>query len=175
MPEPIKIEFDHSLDDVMTEICDYLNLEVEDVKGKCRKTNIMFGRHMFNAMAFALRQKYMAAWTLEGIGEFVGKDHSSVIHSCKEISNMVDVGYRRREIFDITAIFGRHPDDLIYKPKNTSTYTDIEFFENGVRRYKFTTPSQARAITGISAETIIRSINRGSLLRSKYKVTANIH
>ena len=87
---------------------------------------------------------------------------------------MVDTGYRRSEISHITSIFGRHPHDLIYKPQNISTYTNIEFFENGVRKYKFKNPAQARAVMGMSSETIIRAINRGSKLNNKYRVTANV-
>lgn len=63
-------------DQILTAIAQANNVTVEQIKGRSRKREIADARKM--AMA-TLRK--MTRMSLHGIGDYMGKDHSTVVHA----------------------------------------------------------------------------------------------
>lgn len=73
-----------SLDDIQEIVSDYFHLEIEELQSKSRKRNVVQARQI--AMYFA---KEITKTSLTDIGRKIGKrDHSTVLHSCKIVSNL---------------------------------------------------------------------------------------
>lgn len=67
---------------IQKEVADRFNVEVADLKGKCRSKDIVVPRQV--AM-YLVRQ--MTDTSLPAIGKvFGGRDHSTVLHACKQVS-----------------------------------------------------------------------------------------
>ena len=74
-------------------MCDYFTIPVEQVKSKTRKREIVQARQisMFLAKAFTKN-------SLKTIGEhFGGRDHTTVIHSCQTVKDLMDTDSLFRE------------------------------------------------------------------------------
>ncbi|MDQ3141451.1 MAG: chromosomal replication initiator protein DnaA [Bacteroidota bacterium] len=76
-----------SLEDITSVVCDYLKLEKVQVLGKSRKSQIAQARQL--SMFFS--KKYIQQLTYQSIGDyFGGKDHTTVMHSCKVVQDQMD-------------------------------------------------------------------------------------
>jgi chromosomal replication initiator protein len=72
-----------SVEMIQKEVADYFNMAVSELKSKKRNKNILFPRQM--AMLLA---RQMTKLSLPEIGQaFGGKDHTTVLHSCKKLEN----------------------------------------------------------------------------------------
>lgn len=67
-------------DDIIKAVCVYFNLDVEDIKGKRRKKEIVLPRRI--AM-FLCRE--LTTLSLQSIGTVFAKDHSTVLYSCDKL------------------------------------------------------------------------------------------
>ncbi|MFW6224290.1 MAG: helix-turn-helix domain-containing protein, partial [Bacteroidota bacterium] len=77
---------DISIDYIQKIISDYFNIPVEMIVSKTRKREIVQARQL--AMFFS--KKYTKS-SLATIGLHCGnKDHATVLHACKTVSNLVD-------------------------------------------------------------------------------------
>ncbi len=75
-----------SIDSIQRKVCDAQNLDVEELTGKSRKRKIVQARQI----AMYLCKKF-TDHSLKEIGKaFGGRDHSTVIHSCQTITNLMD-------------------------------------------------------------------------------------
>lgn len=73
-------------------VCDYFNMQVEILKSKTRKREIVQARQI--AMFFA---KGLTKSSLATIGAQIGgKDHATVLHACKTVNNLIDTDKRFR-------------------------------------------------------------------------------
>ena len=80
------IETEVNLDYIQKTVAEYFGLTVELLKDKTRKKEVVEARQL--AMYFA---KELTALTLKPIGHgFGGRDHATVIHSIKQISDRLD-------------------------------------------------------------------------------------
>jgi len=93
MSKEITVEFIQKL------VADHFNVPVEKLKGQTRKRSIVIARQLSMYLAKNLTNK-----SLKAIGEnFGGRDHSTVIYSCKAVQDLLDT-------------------DMIFK----DTFTDLE-------------------------------------------------
>lgn len=75
-----------SIDDVVNSVADYYRIQVDDLKGKKRDKHIVVPRHV--AM-YLMRQETEAS--LLEIGQALGgRDHSTVLHGCENITREVN-------------------------------------------------------------------------------------
>lgn len=75
-----------SIEQIQETVCEQFNLELELLKSKTRKRQIVQARQI--SMYFA---KQLTKSSLTKIGKhFGGRDHSTVIHACQTVSNLMD-------------------------------------------------------------------------------------
>lgn len=75
-----------SIDYIQKVVCDYFNMQVDLLKSKTRKREIVQARQI--AMFFA---KSLTKSSLATIGSQIGnKDHATVLHACKTVNNLID-------------------------------------------------------------------------------------
>ena len=75
-----------SIDKIQELIGQHFNLDLEALRSKSRKRNIVQARHI--AMYCA---KHFTGASLTKIGEYFGnRDHSTVIHACRTVDNLMD-------------------------------------------------------------------------------------
>ena len=81
-----------SIDYIQKLVCEYFNIAVEDVKSKTRKREIVQARQI--AMYFA---KDLTKASLKNIGSHFGnRDHSTVIHACQTVNDLVETDKKFR-------------------------------------------------------------------------------
>jgi chromosomal replication initiator protein len=81
-----------SIDYIQKLVCDYYNIPVEAVKSKTRKREIVQARQI--AMYFT---KDLTKASLKNIGMmFGGRDHSTVIHACQTVNDLIDTDKKFR-------------------------------------------------------------------------------
>jgi len=73
---------------IIDKIAEYYKINAKDIKGKSRKRNFVKAR--FIAMHFI---KNNTSLTLKVIGDIVGRDHTTVIHSLQTIKNTLSLHY----------------------------------------------------------------------------------
>jgi chromosomal replication initiator protein len=81
-----------SIDYIQKVVCDYFDMDMDQLKSKTRKREIVQARQI--AMFFA---KSMTKSSLATIGSQIGnKDHATVLHACKTVNNLIDTdkGFR---------------------------------------------------------------------------------
>tara|TARA_A100001011_G_scaffold298428_1_gene311365 strand:+ start:175 stop:1593 length:1419 start_codon:yes stop_codon:yes gene_type:complete len=75
-----------SIDYIQKVVCDYFDLSIDNLKSKTRKRNIVQARQL--AMYFS---KQLTKSSLANIGARCGgKDHATVLHACKTVTNLAD-------------------------------------------------------------------------------------
>lgn len=75
-----------TIDDIIKNVADYYGVEVQALNTRSRKREVVLVRQI--SMYFA--KKYLDMSTSK-IGQYVGKrDHATVLHACKTISNLAD-------------------------------------------------------------------------------------
>ena len=75
-----------SIDYIQKIVCDYFEIQVELMKSKTRKREIVQARQL--AMYFS---KILTKSSLAKIGLHCGnKDHATVLHACKTINNLIE-------------------------------------------------------------------------------------
>ncbi len=85
-----------SIDFIQKVVSDYFEMDVDTLKSKTRKRNIVQARQL--AMFFA--KKYTKA-SLASIGSQIGKrDHATVLHACKTIDNLLETDKEFKKYFD---------------------------------------------------------------------------
>lgn len=58
----------------------------EEIKGRSRKVKVVFARHLFCALA-----KKRTKESFSTIGNFIGKDHATVMNSIKKVEDIPDL------------------------------------------------------------------------------------
>ncbi|MCB9034850.1 MAG: chromosomal replication initiator protein DnaA [Chitinophagales bacterium] len=85
-----------SLDMIQKTVCDYFEVPVEKLKESTRKRQFVQARQL--SMYFA---KEYTKFSLKAIGsEFGGRDHSTVIHSCQAVKNLIDTDEEFKDAVD---------------------------------------------------------------------------
>ena len=86
---------DLDLDKVLTETCDYLNVDIKDVKSESRKRELVQARYYF---ALAVREIFKGKnhVTLNKIGNQVGRGHSDILHYYRTFDGKEEVDLRHR-------------------------------------------------------------------------------
>lgn len=85
-----------SLEMIQKTVCDFFEVPVEKLKEPTRKRQFVQARQL--SMFFA--KEYTKA-SLKSIGQqFGGRDHSTVIHSCQAVRNLIDTDEEFRESVD---------------------------------------------------------------------------
>jgi chromosomal replication initiator protein len=75
-----------SIEEIQKAVCDHLQMKASDLKSPRRTKNLVFARQI----AMYLCREFTEA-SFPEIGEaFGGKDHSTVIHSCKQVEKEKD-------------------------------------------------------------------------------------
>ncbi|MBB1139716.1 chromosomal replication initiator protein DnaA [Myroides sp. WP-1] len=85
-----------SIDYIQKVVSDYFDMDIETLKSKTRKRNIVQARQL--AMFFA--KKYTKA-SLANIGSQIGKrDHATVLHACKTVDNLLETDKEFKKFHD---------------------------------------------------------------------------
>ena len=86
-----------TLDYIKTVVCQAMNVDVSSLESKSRKRDIVQARQVAMYFAKSLTKNY----SLQHIGAHIaGRDHSTVLHSCKAVSNMMDTDRKFRSMVD---------------------------------------------------------------------------
>jgi chromosomal replication initiator protein len=82
-----------SIDYIQKTVCEYFNVPVDALKEKTRKRMVVQARQLSMFLA-----KNYTKNSLKVIGKhFGGRDHSTVIHSCQAVQNLIDTDQEFRE------------------------------------------------------------------------------
>ncbi len=85
-----------SIDYIQKVVCDYFEMPVDVLRSKTRKREVVQARQI--AMYFA---KTLTKSSLTSIGTSIGgKDHATVLHSCKTVNNLIETDKRFRSFID---------------------------------------------------------------------------
>jgi len=85
-----------SIDFIQKAVCDYFEVPVDKLKEKTRKRQIVQARQLSMYLS-----KNFTKHSLKAIGKhFGGRDHSTVIHSCQAIQNLMDTDTKFKESVD---------------------------------------------------------------------------
>jgi chromosomal replication initiator protein len=85
-----------SIDSIQSMVCEYFDLPVDLLRASTRKREVVQARQI--SMYFA---KKMTKYSLKAIGEyFGGRDHSTVIHSCQTVEDLMETDRRFRGFVD---------------------------------------------------------------------------
>jgi len=85
-----------SIDFIQKAVCDYFDVPVDKLKEKTRKRQVVQARQLSMYLS-----KNFTKHSLKAIGKhFGGRDHSTVIHSCQAIQNLMDTDTKFRESVD---------------------------------------------------------------------------
>lgn len=85
-----------SIDFIQKTVCDYYNLPIDQLKEQTRKRMIVQARQLSMFLA-----KNYTKNSLKVIGKhFGGRDHSTVIHSCQAVQNLIDTDDEFKEQVD---------------------------------------------------------------------------
>mgnify|MGYP005641277693 CR=1 FL=1 len=90
----VKFIADSRIENIQKIICDHFNIKITDLKSKRRHRNITLPRQV----AMYLCRKYTSV-SFPTIGEkFGGRDHSTVIHACKNIEKRTisDIDFQQK-------------------------------------------------------------------------------
>jgi len=75
-----------SIDFIQKTVCEYFNVPVDLLKDKTRKRAVVQARQLSMFLA-----KQFTNQSLKSIGKFFGgRDHSTVIHSCQAVQNLIE-------------------------------------------------------------------------------------
>lgn len=90
------IDSEVGIDYIQKTVSDYFNVNLEDLKAKTRKKEIVIARQV--AMYFS---KDYTNHSLKSIGyHFGGRDHSTVIHAVQSVNDMIDTNAKFRSAID---------------------------------------------------------------------------
>lgn len=172
MPEAIGFEIEvPTLEDIFSIVCVELNVNIEKAYSKTRDADACFARQLSHSIAVCFSRGYGSGWSLCEIGGSMGgKDHTTVLHSVKSISEMIETGYKMNKIHKIAKLFDLNIEDLIYTPKSRLNYGDIVFIEEGEVVNEFNSVKQAASHYKTSRSSIRRAIYNGYKFKRKYDV-----
>lgn len=86
-----------TLDYIKTVVCQAMNVDVSSLESKSRKRDIVQARQVAMYFAKSLTKNY----SLQHIGSHIaGRDHSTVLHSCKAVANLMDTDRKFRTMVD---------------------------------------------------------------------------
>lgn len=91
---PLKL----SLSNIIRIVCEYTGYSLEELKSKSRKRELVFARMLI----FYNARHHLRRTTLKTIGEPFNRDHATVLHGVKTISDLMDVDKEVRK--DVQAI-----------------------------------------------------------------------
>lgn len=75
-------------DTMLAVVCSHYKVTAEQIKSPTRKREIVIPRQVFHWLAM---KKYKIASSLSDLGKFTGgRDHSTVIHSCQTVQDLMD-------------------------------------------------------------------------------------
>ena len=81
---------DYTLNNILSIVAQLTDVLQQDILGRSRETEIINARHLFCYISY-IHNRY----SLKKIGEFLNRDHSTVINSIKQYQNYLDCGYKR--------------------------------------------------------------------------------
>ncbi|MGB4929995.1 MAG: chromosomal replication initiator protein DnaA [Chitinophagales bacterium] len=85
-----------SIDFIQKAVCDYFEVPVDKLKEKTRQRQVVQARQLSMYLS-----KNFTKHSLKAIGKhFGGRDHSTVIHSCQAIQNLMDTDTKFKESVD---------------------------------------------------------------------------
>ena len=86
-----------TIDHIKHTVCQAMNIDMASLESKSRKRDIALARQVAMYFAKTLTQNY----SLQHIGsQIAGRDHSTVLHSCKTVSNLMDTDRKFRSLVD---------------------------------------------------------------------------
>ena len=162
------------LESISTIICDLLEVDEDIILSKSRKGDIVFVRQLIQATAVSFLNYYKAPWTVAKIGEtFGGVNHEAVLHSAKQVRDMIRFKYNIDKIALIADEFNLLLSDYHYSPRMKFTYSNI-VFKSDTETLRFDTTSDAAKYFNLSISNVTQSLANEYRLMRKYKGTYDI-
>ena len=91
------------IDDIKLLVCKHFNISVDQLDSKNRKREIVKPRQIAHFLSRESSEYFKLNWSLSYIAnEIGGKDHATVLHSCKTVRNLCDT--ERRFNMDVISI-----------------------------------------------------------------------
>ena len=85
-----------SVNDIQKAVCDYYNLEIEEIQTSSRKREVVQARQV----AMYLARKHTKN-SLASIGAQIGnRNHATVLHACKTVEDLIDIDKAIRQSID---------------------------------------------------------------------------
>lgn len=85
-----------SIGDIQQAVCEYYNLEIEDIQTQSRKREVVQARQV----AMYLARKYTKN-SLASIGAQIGnRNHATVLHACKTVEDLIDIDKNIKKSID---------------------------------------------------------------------------
>lgn len=154
-----------TLDSIMTIVCRYYLVEKRLVLSKKRDKEIVMARQMF----CSLSRKYTRS-TFKLIGEFINRNHATVLHSVRKVDDLVD--FDREMKYDRDTIVDMNPqlndvNGLIYNIQKVSTDDAYLYDTNGF--------SKVDTLRGVTYFELVRALGNPteSFLEEGDKSTCN--
>lgn len=76
----IHIEERYSIEKIVNAVCDYKQMPLSVINGKCRKDNIVYVRHLAYYMIWIT-----GAYSLEAIGRYFKRDHTVIRYGANSV------------------------------------------------------------------------------------------
>ena len=112
-------------------VCNYLDVEGDDVKGRTRKQDVAEARHVFCYLAY----HSIANHTLKEVGDYIERDHATVLHSKNRIMNFLDFDKRTIKIIsDLRNTLGKFTEEDVKGNKITPVH--VGYYNNYAKKKK---------------------------------------
>lgn len=124
-------------DAIITEVCNYLGVSVGRIIGNKRTAKLVNARHLIADILY--RDRFLNMSMAE-IGRLLGgRDHSSIVHAVKKITDYCETDEQFREQYRKLFIF-------LYDSDNYFLYTDkyFEFMKNNNRKKQKFIPKKVK-------------------------------
>lgn len=85
---------------IIETVCDYFDLPMESLKGKCRIKELVYARYVI----FYFLRKYTSI-TFKSAGLMFNRDHTTVIHGLQHLSNIMETEPNVKSEVELLAIY----------------------------------------------------------------------
>lgn len=100
-----------TLDEIIDKVCNHYEINESDIKGICKKQVFVKARHLYSFIAIKTTKQNTTQ-----IGGKINRDHSTVSHAKKKITNLMDVYPEfRKEVFMLLQFYNYEPIAIVVK------------------------------------------------------------
>ncbi len=108
-----------SMETIFAKVCKFLKIDQEEMKGKARFRELVDARHIFCYLAYHSISEH----TLKEIGNFINKDHATVLHGKNKIADLIqsDRGIHEK-VETLKGMLGRFTSEAVESKAITAAH-----------------------------------------------------